>query len=619
MSKEKKKICRFELLMDAGFGAQSAGDILIKAFAKTGRYVYIEPMIPAEISPPPRTRPALSGVIIRVADFDITNIGNDTDLILASHEIVLDRRLDDEETNPNCKVLLDMGDKTTNQESYENVCKRLTKLGISLFPFEMLEEAKTISKGLGGKGKNLYYLGMLSCIYSMPTETMIQEIKLTFGKKMDEETMNKNLKLFTLGYFFAKENVMLSYEVEGKTMQNTDKILIDGNTSLSMGVIDAGIKFYSGYPITPASSIMHSLAKVLPSYGGIVHQAEDEIAAIGAAIGSYYGGVPSVTATSGPGLSLKQEFIGYATAAEVPIIIIDAQRSGPSTGMPTKTEQSDLLTAIFGSHGDNAKIVLSVANVIDCFYAPQMARYLAEKLRLPVFIMTDFMTANSYKVIDKPVVNEVDDINKIPDFVFERFHLKRLPDNNIPMVRLNQSIPGTPGGMRRITGLNTDEKGSVNYFSGANHRSHEVRNEKVHLVQRHLTKPEMFGADKAEVLIVGWGSLRGAIEEAIMLCEQQKVPAAGLHLKIVNPLPPMLKEIFSRYKRVMTVEVAYGDPLKPPPLAYILRAETLVDVKPLIAKASGRPIRPRIIVEDIKKLLGIKSDYGQIGVVSKGA
>jgi 2-oxoglutarate/2-oxoacid ferredoxin oxidoreductase subunit alpha len=603
MSVEQKDIVRFELLMDAGFGAQKAGDILIQAFAKSGRYVYIEPMIPAEISPPPRTRPALSGVIIRVADFDITNIGNDTDLILASHEIVLDRRLDDEETNINCRVLLDMGDKEDNSESYEQVCKRMTKLGLNLFPFEVDPNAKTIIKSMGGKGQNMYYMGMMAAIYSMSTDIVIEEIKESFGKKLKEEILNQNIQLFSYGYRHAKENVMFSYFIKPTRKKTDDVILIDGNTSMAMGIIDAGIKFYSGYPITPASSIMHTLAKEFPSYGGLVHQAEDEIAAIGAAIGSYYGGVPSVTGTSGPGLSLKQEFIGYASAAEIPTIIIDAQRSGPSTGMPTKTEQSDLLTAIFGNHGDYTKVVLSVANVIDCFYAPQMARYLAEKLKLPVFIMTDFMTANSYKVIDTPKTNAIENVDDIPDFVFERFHIQRLP-KDVGMVRANQEYPGTPGAMRRITGLNTNKEGSVSYSAGSNQRSHEVRNQKIHAVKRALTKPEMFGKEKNDLLIVGWGSTRGAIEEAILnKCEKQGIPASGMHLKIVHPLPMMLKDIFQNFKKVVTVELAYGDDLKHSPLALILRAETAMDIHAMINRATGRPIRPNTIAENAKETI----------------
>jgi len=294
--------------------------------------------------------------------------------------------------------------------------------------------------------------------------------------------------------------------------------------------------------------------------------------------------------------------LGFASAAEIPIIIIDAQRSGPSTGMPTKTEQSDLPAAIFGCHGDNTKIVISVANVIDCFYAPQMARYLAEKLRMPVIIMSDFQTANSYKIIDKPKVNEITNVDDIPDFVFERFHLQRLP-RDIEMVRAVQSIPGTPGAMRRVTGLNTDKEGKVNYFSKANHRSHQIRNEKVHLVRRALTRPEMFGKEEGELLIVGWGSTRGALEEAINLCQTDGLPVSGMHLKIVHPLPMMLKDIFSKFHRVMTVELAYGDEHKFSPLAMLLRAETLVDVRSLISKATGRPLRPKGIFQTVKEPL----------------
>ncbi len=601
MSVEKRSVTRFELLMDAGFGAQKAGDILLQAFVTLGKFVYVEPMIPAEISPPARSRPALSGVIIRIADFDVTNIGNDTDLILASHEIVLDRRLDDGEYNSKCLILLDMGDRENNPDSYEMVLKRCTKEGLSVIPFEVDAASQTIVKEMGGKGQNMYYLGMLAYIYAMDEETVKQEIVKTFGKKLKPEIMDKNIALYHNGYELAKEKVLFRYHVDHKPREG-EKILIDGNTSLSLGIIDAGIKLYSGYPITPASSVMHTLAKVFPSYGGSVHQAEDEIAAIGTAIGSYYGGVPSITATSGPGLSLKQEFIGYAQAAEIPVIILDVQRSGPSTGMPTKTEQSDLQAVVFGSHGDYTKVVISVSNVIDCFYAPHMARYLAEKLRLPVFIMSDFQTANSYKVITKPKVLVMQNVDDIPDMVLNRFRINRLP-KDIEMVRTLQSTPGTEGGMRRVTGLNSDKQGKVNYFSGTNHKGHEIRNEKIHHVRRALTRPEMFGEDSGDLLIVGWGSTRGAIEEAVSVCRKEGIKVAGMNLRVVYPLPLTLKEDFAKFKKVVTVEVAYGDALKPSPLAFFLRAETLVDVKPMMSEATGRPVRPSKIIEKVKACL----------------
>ncbi len=601
MSLEKRPVTRFELLMDAGTGAQKAGDILLGAFVAMGQYVYVEPMIPAEISPPARSRPALSGVIIRLADFDVTNIGNDTDLILAAHEIVLDRRLDDNEFNANAKILLDMGDQEANPDSYEMVLKRCTKLGLSVIPFNVDPESQTIVKELGGKGQNLHYLGMLSYIYNMDEEMVQKEIVKTFGKKLKEDIMAKNVTLYHNGYQLAKEKVFFRYEVQSHK-RDGEQILIDGNTSMSMGIIDAGIKLYSGYPITPASSIMHTLAKNFPAYGGVVHQAEDEIAAIGTAIGSYYAGQPAVTATSGPGLSLKQEFIGFATAAEIPLIVIDVQRSGPSTGMPTKTEQSDVLAALCGSHGDYTKIIIGVANIIDCFYAPHLARYLTEKLRVPVFILSDFQTANSYKVLAKFPLVQMKNVDDIPDFVFDRFHMKRLT-GPIEMVKTQQTTPGAEGGMRRITGLNTDENGKISYFSDNHQRSHAVRNEKIHHVRRALTTPEMFGKDSNEVLIVGWGSSRGAIEEAIYMCEKNGVPASGMNLRVVYPFPLMLKEIFAKYKKVMTVEVAYGDALKPSPLALLLRSETLKDIHPLIAEATGRPLRPRIIMKKIQEVL----------------
>ena len=601
MSLEKRPVTRFELLMDAGTGAQKAGDILLGAFVGMGQYVYVEPMIPAEISPPARSRPALSGVIIRLADFDVTNIGNDTDLILAAHEIVLDRRLDDNEFNPTAKILLDMGDQEANPDSYEMVLKRCTKLGLSVIPFNVDPESQTIVKELGGKGQNLHYLGMLSYIYNMDEEMVQKEIIKTFGKKLKEEVMAKNITLYHNGYQLAKEKVFFRIEVQSHE-RHGEQILIDGNTSMSMGLIDAGIKLYSGYPITPASSIMHTLAKNFPAYGGMVHQAEDEIAAIGTAVGSYYAGMPAVTATSGPGLSLKQEFIGFATAAEIPLILIDVQRSGPSTGMPTKTEQSDILAALCGSHGDYTKIILGVSNIIDCFYAPHMARYLTEKLRVPVFILSDFQTANSYKVLAKFPLVQMKNVDEIPDFVLDRFHMKRLTDP-IQMVRNQQTLPGDEGGMRRITGLNTDENGKISYFSDNHQRSHVLRNEKIHHVRRALTTPEMFGKDTNEVLIVGWGSSRGAIEEAITMCEKNGIPASGMNFRVVYPFPLMLKEIFAKFKRVMTVEVAYGDMLKPSPLALLLRAETLKDIHPLIAQATGRPLRPRIIMQKIQEVL----------------
>ncbi|MGE4170608.1 MAG: 2-oxoacid:acceptor oxidoreductase family protein [Candidatus Margulisiibacteriota bacterium] len=589
---------RFELLMDAGNGAQKAGDILIMAFAKTGRFVFIEPMIPAEISPPKRTPHSMSGVVIRVSDRDVTNLGSYSDLMLVEHEILLDRRLQDQEYKPNATVLLDMGDQKRSADLYEQAIGKAKAAGLNVIPFHMDEESTKIMWELNGNGKNMFYLGLLTHLFDTPVEDVLASIQKTF-KKLSPEKLEKNTTIFKNGHAYAKANIPLVYSVPSAPSTGAQKLLMDGNTALAMGVVDAGIKFYGGYPITPASSIMHTLAKIFPNYGGILHQAEDEISAIGAVVGSYYAGVPSITATSGPGLSLKQEFIGLATSAEIPCIVVDVQRGGPSTGLPTRTEQSDYFAAAFGSHGDNTKVVLSVGDVVDCFYAPHVARYLTEKLRVPVIILSDYMTSVSYKIFDKIALNPMEDPNDIHDDVLARFNLKRLPD--VEMVVENQSIPGDEGQMRRVTGLNTDKNGQIMYTTQSNIRSHTVRNEKLNHVRRCLTTPEMFGPDSGDTLIIGWGSSRSVIEESVLGLQAEGLKVSGLHLKIVYPLPIMLKEIFAKFKTVICFEVAYSDEFKPGPLATVLRAETLVDVKS-VAIPTGRPLKPAHVIAQAKEL-----------------
>jgi 2-oxoglutarate ferredoxin oxidoreductase subunit alpha len=589
---------RFEVIMDAGNGAQKAGDILINAFAKTGRYVYIEPMIPAEISPPKRTKYSMSGIVIRVADYDITNIGSGTDLMLVEHEILLDRRLDDKEYFPHATILLDMGEQAKNKDAYDAAMEKANAAGLKLIPFHMDDETKKIIGDLGGNGKNMFYLGMLARIFNFPKEQVIQEIRTTF-KKLPEQKLALNLQIFENG-FVGAEPLGVNYTIDSNPLEG-EKVLLDGNTALALGVIDAGIKMYCGYPITPASSIMHSLAKIFPQYGGFIHQAEDEISAVGAAIGSYYAGTPSITATSGPGLSLKQEFIGLATATETPLIIVDVQRGGPSTGLPTKNEQSDLFAAAFGCHGDNTKVVVSVSNVFDCFYAPHIARYLTEKLRVPVIILSDYMTSVSYKVLKKLPLNEMNSVDDIAPYVLERFRLKALPD--VEMVKTNQSNPGETQLMRRVTGLNAEASGQISYTSDSSIRSHKVRNHKLDVVRENLLKPEIFGPEEGDIVVVGWGSSRGALEEAIQICEKEGIKASAMHLKVVYPLPAMMKDLLKKFKTVITAEMAYGDENKPSPLAMLLRSDTLIDVKSAIAEPSGRPLKPQQVISKIKELI----------------
>ena len=596
----KKDVMRFELLMDAGNGAQKAGDILIKTLAKSGRCVFIEPLIPAEISPPKRTSHSMSGAVIRVANKELLSIGSTTDLMLVEHEILLDRRLDDRDYDENCIILLDMAEERRAKDAYAAAISRAEGLGLKVIPFSMNDASVDIIKELHGNGKNMYYLGMLAALYQVSLDDVENAVRSTF-KKLSEEKLSKNINILKYGYENALSVAPETYEISATDMGDNN-VLLDGNTALSLGLIDAGYKLYSGYPITPASSIMHTLARIFPSYGGMVHQAEDEISAVGSAIGSYYAGVPAVTATSGPGLSLKQEFIGLAYAAEIPLVVVDVQRGGPSTGLPTRTEQTDLFAAVFGAHGDNAKVAISVTNVEDCFYAPHVARYLAEKLRMPIFILSDYSTSVSYKVLPKLPLQELNSIDEISPAILARFGLRPLPDQ-IEMVKTNQADPGVEDKMRRVTGLNTDEDGFVLYTSDSNHRGHCVRNEKLHHVKRALILPELIGDSEGDVLVIGWGSSYGAVKEAIESASSQGLKVSGLHLKVVYPLPLGLETVFSKFKKVVTVEMAYGDDYKPTPLATLLRSETLVDVKNAISQATGRPLKPKDVVNKISELV----------------
>jgi 2-oxoglutarate/2-oxoacid ferredoxin oxidoreductase subunit alpha len=596
-----RETMRFELIMDAGNGAQKAGDILIKTFAKSGRFVFIEPLIPAEISPPKRTPHSLSGAVIRVSNNELSNIGSTTELMLIEHEILLKRRLQDKEYGQGATVLVDMGDSSRFSDDYQAEFTNAKNVGLNVIGFSMTESVEATIKELRGNGKNMFYMGILSVVFQLDSDLLMQEIRSTF-KKLKPEILDKNISIYEEGRQIAEELDLEKRVVSASDQSSEDNILLDGNTALSLGIIDSGIKLYSGYPITPASSIMHNLAKLFPSYGGKLHQAEDEIAAIGVAIGSYFSGVPAITATSGPGLSLKQEFIGLAQVTEVPLIVVNVQRGGPSTGLPTRTEQTDLYAAAFGSHGDSTKIVLSVANVEDCFYAPHIARYLTEKLRVPVIIMSDYLISVSYRVLDQLELVKMENVDDIPDFVLERFGLNRITEK-VEMVKENLADPGTVEKMRRITGLNTDDKGQVEYSSESNHRSHQIRNEKVHVVRRALKEPEIFGEKSGDVLVIAWGSGRGVLEESIDELRSEGLDVSGLHLKMVYPLPLMLTDIFKNFKKVITIEMAYGDELKPTPLATLLRSETLIDIKCGISDATGRPLKPTQVVSKIKELV----------------
>jgi 2-oxoglutarate ferredoxin oxidoreductase subunit alpha len=379
-------------------------------------------------------------------------------------------------------------------------------------------------------------------------------------------------------------------------------MVTNGNTALGLGVMASGMELVSMYPITPATSASHYLADVFHEVGGFVHQAEDEIAAIGFALGSSYAGKTACTITSGPGLALKTEMVALAVMAEIPLVLAVVQRGGPSTGLPTKVEQGDLLAAIFGEPGDAPKVVIAAATIEDCLHFVIMSRRLAETFRTPVILLTDANLATGQQPYPRPeprsdwLAPPIDQSDWDPD---------------VPPYDWNQEtglsprpVPGMPGGNYVLTGLAHTDESKVAYDSKSNQLGCDMRSRKMAALANTLKPPKIHGDPEGDLLVVGWGSTLGAIEEAVDRAREQGHKVSSVHLRFLSPLEPGLKDIFSRFRRVMTVEINYSDSVTAPlitsenrrysQLAFLLRAQTLVDVD-CWSVVLGAPLQPGMI------------------------
>ncbi|HEY4798160.1 MAG TPA: 2-oxoacid:acceptor oxidoreductase subunit alpha, partial [Bacteroidia bacterium] len=351
----------------------------------------------------------------------------------------------------------------------------------------------------------------------------------------------------------------------------------------------------------------------IESAGGIIHQAEDEIAAIGFAIGSSYAGKTAVTVTSGPGLALKTEFIALSVMAEVPLVIIDVQRGGPSTGLPTKVEQGDLLAALYGEAGDAPKIIIAPSSIEECFHFVIKARKLAEEFRMPVFILSDANLATGVSPFPRPKISAESFALPIEQNPWDKnvspFNWD--PENGIS----KRPIPGQKNGMYTLTGLAHDQHSKVAYEPEINQFSSEARSRKLAAVLQTLTPPAVNGDDSGDLLLVGWGSTRGAIEESVATARKLGMKVSSLHLHFLSPMEPGLEEIFKRFKKVKTVELNYSDTIGNPlitkksrryaQLAWLLRAHTLVDVD-CYSNVYGQPINPSKVLDITKEELNFK-------------
>ena len=607
-----------EIVSDSGEGAQKCGQILGLVSGKMGNGVWTVEIIPAEIQPPARSQQGASGIRVRMGSKYMTNMGNEADMVVAFNEQVLYSRIQNGAYKPGTVVLLENmwaeDPEPAVREQYAEALADFKERGLVVHELPIQQECLKLVPD-PRKGKNMFVLGMLCRIYKRDTDKAKEEIAKIFRKKSDK-VIKINHDLFDAGYAFARDSVDYEFEiVSAKEDQLKAALVMNGNTAAGLGVMAAGMDLVSMYPITPATSASHYLADDFHLTGGFVHQAEDEIAAIGFAVGASYAGKTACTITSGPGIALKTEMIGLAVMAEIPLVIIDVQRGGPSTGLPTKVEQGDLLSCLFGAPGDSPKVVLAASTISECFHFVILARKLAESFRTPVLILTDANLATGVQAIERPEVTDewfappVDQSpwnSDVPPYDWdEKTGLSERP------------IPGMRGGEYILTGLAHNRNSKIAYDTRSNQEGMEMRSRKLAALAATLKPPQVHGDPEGDLLIVGWGSTIGAIEEAVDLARTEGKKVSSLHIRFLSPLEPGLKEIFSGFRRVKTIELNYSDKPDAPlsgaenrryaQLAYVLRAHTLMDVD-CWSKVPGHPLSPatigRVIDETLAQMEG---------------
>jgi len=578
---------------DSGDGMQLAGDRFTAETAIFGNDLSTLPNFPAEIRAPAGTLPGVSSFQLHFADHDILTPGDAPDVLIAMNPAAL---------KANIKDLPRGGDLIVNTDEFTK--RNLTKVGYDGSPLEdgSLEqyhvhavpitsmtvkalEAFDITRKDAERAKNMFALGMLSWLYDRPADGTLSFLKAKFASK--PEIMAANLAAFQAGWNFGEttEAFSVRYEVKPAPLAPGTYRNISGNTALAYGLIAAsqlaGLPLFLGsYPITPASDILHELAKH-KRFGVRTFQAEDEIAAIGAALGASFGGSLSVTSTSGPGMLLKAETIGLAVSVELPVIICDIQRAGPSTGMPTKTEQADLLQAMFGRNGESPVPIVAPASPADCFNAAIEAARIAVKYRTPVILLSDGYLANGSEPWRIPEVAGLPDLSA--EFAFAGPAGPDGPDDGGEFEPFRRdpvtlarpwAVPGTPGLEHRIGGIEkADITGEISYDPGNHDRMVRLRQAKIDGIAADIEPLAVDDPDgAARVLVLGWGSTFGSIGAAVRRARNAGHAVAQAHLRHLNPFPPNLGEVLRRYDQVLVPEINLGQ------LALLLRGRYLVDV-----------------------------------------
>ncbi|MGW6935545.1 2-oxoacid:acceptor oxidoreductase subunit alpha [Lentzea sp. NPDC054927] len=595
MSTETRKLDRVVIRFagDSGDGMQLTGDRFTSEAAAFGNDLATQPNFPAEIRAPQGTLPGVSSFQLHFADYDILTPGDRPDVLVAMNPAALKANVVD---------LPDGGILIVNTDEFTK--RNLTKVGYDSNPLEddSLEKFQvhkvamatmTIGAleetGLGKKdaerAKNMFALGLLSWMYHRPTEGTERFLREKFAKKPD--IAEANVLAFRAGYYYGEttEAFAVTYEVAPAKLNVGTYRQITGNTATAYGIVAAAqlskLPVVLGtYPITPASDILHELSKH-KNFDITTVQAEDEIAGIGIALGASYGGAIGVTSTSGPGIALKSETIGLGVMTELPLLVIDVQRGGPSTGLPTKTEQADLLQAMFGRNGESPVPIVAPQSPSDCFDAVVDATRIALKYRTPVLFLSDGAIANG----SEPWL--IPDVDTLPDLTVE---FATDPENFQPYSRDPETlarpwaVPGTPGLQHRIGGLEKqDITGNISYDPENHDRMVRLRQAKIDGIE----VPDVVVDDpsgEAKVLVVGWGSSYGPIGAAARRVRKLGMPVAHVHLRHLNPFPKNLGDVLKSYEKVIVPEMNLGQ------LALLLRGKYLVDAVSY-TKVQGLPFK----------------------------
>ncbi|MGH8872498.1 MAG: 2-oxoacid:acceptor oxidoreductase subunit alpha [Acidimicrobiia bacterium] len=595
---------------DSGDGMQVAGSRFTDASALFGNDLATLPSFPAEIRAPAGTLPGVSSFQVQIADFDILTAGDQPDCLVAMNPAALKK---------NIKDLRQGGTLIVNTDTFDE--RNLAKAGYQADPLEdgtlegfrviqvpMDELTKEAVKDTGVSGrsvlrsKNFFALGLLAWLFHRPTEPTIEWAQKKFSRT--PEVAAANVAAFRAGYTFgvATEAAKITFEVKPAALRPGTYTNVNGNTALAWGLITAsklsGLPlFYGSYPITPASDILHELARH-KNFGVRTFQAEDEIAGVGTAIGAAFAGNLAVTGSSGPGIALKSEAISMAFMMELPLIVINVQRGGPSTGLPTKPEQSDLLFSLYGRHGESPIPVLAIASPSDAFEMTIEAARIALTYMTPILLLSDNQVANGSEPWRLP------DIDAIPPI---DVHFAKHPNGPngtfLPYMRdidtfaRPWALPGTPGLEHRIGGLEKEAiTGNVSYDPANHQLMTDSRAWKVANIVNDIPDLEVSGDEDAAILVLGWGSTFGSIRAAARRVRLEGKKVATTHLRHLNPLPQNLGEIVHRYDQILIPELNTGQ------LRKVIRAEYLVDAKGL-NKVAGEPFKISEITEKILEMM----------------